>query len=611
MRLLLLVPFVVGCVALSVASCGSSATRSAFPGDDDGGDLGDGGSSGTSGFVGGETGPGVGNSCSGDLRDVLDSNNHVLQTCPPDQGCAGGVCVPACASADANKSTIGCSYYVAHPDAIDGAVGGCFAAFIANTWVTPVKITVERAGQMLDIGAMARIPSGTGQAITYAPLTNGELPPGQVAIVFLSRFGSLLASCPAGVTPGFTSTAANVTGTGIGSAFHITTSAPVVAYDIYPYGGGQSAATSATLLLPTSAWDTNYVGVNAYRKSVSVPEALPFLQIVAQEDGTDVQILPVAAITGGTGVAPGAAGATAKYSLMKGQLLQLEQAAELTGSAIQASKPVGVFGGATCLSIDVNAAACDAAHQQLPPVRALGSKYVGVRYRNRFDGQEESPPWRLVGAVDGTTLTYEPSTPAGAPTTLKQGQVLEFASAGPFVVKSQDDKHPFYISGHMTGCATLGQLSDCRGDPEFVNVIPAQQYLNSYVFFTDPTYPETDLVLTRSKANGAFADVTLDCLGGPVSGWQPVGSSGEFEYTRVDLSRGNFVKQAGCDNGRHEMKSAAPFGLTVWGWGSAATGGAFTGTGGAGFYSQAVSYAYPAGAGVKSVNTVVVSAGPR
>jgi hypothetical protein len=610
MRLLLLVPFVVGCVALSVASCGSTP-RDAFFGDDASVDVGEGGSSGSSGFIGKDAGPGVGNSCSVDLRDVLDMNGNVLQTCPPDQGCAAGLCAPACASAEANKSTIGCSYYVAHPGVFSATIGGCFATFIANTWVTPVKITVDRAGQTLDVAAMTRIPSGTGQATTYAPLTNGELPPGQVAIVFLSRFGSQLSSCPAGVTPGFTSAAANVTGTGMGSAFHITTSAPVVAYDIFPYGGGQSAATSATLLLPTSAWDTNYVGVNAYRKSAAAAEAQPFLQIVAQEDGTDVQVLPVAAIAGGAGVPASAANTTAKYSLMKGQVLQLEQPTELTGSAIQASKPIGVFGGATCLSIDVNASACDGAHQQLPPVRALGSKYVGVRYRNRFDAIEESPPWRVVGAVDGTTLAYEPSAPAGAPTTLNQGQVAEFPSAGPFVVKSQDDKHPFYISGHMTGCSTLGNLSDCRGDPEFVNVIPSQQYLNSYVFFTDPTYPETDLVLTRSKANGAFADVTLDCLTGPVTGWQPVGTSGEFEYTRVDLSRGNFVKQGNCDNGRHEMKSTAPFGLTVWGWGSAATGGSLGLGGGSGFYSQAVSYAYPAGAGVKPVNTVIVSTGPR
>jgi hypothetical protein len=53
-------------------------------------------------------------------------------------------------------------------------------------------------------------------------------------------------------------------GTGIGSAFHITTSAPVVAYQIYPYGGGESKITGATLLLPTSVWDTNYIGVDGY-----------------------------------------------------------------------------------------------------------------------------------------------------------------------------------------------------------------------------------------------------------------------------------------------------------------------------------------------------------
>jgi hypothetical protein len=604
--------FLVGLMALGVlgaASCGSSRPTGF---DDDAGlpAAGDEVPTGSSGgFVPVEAGPGTAANCSGDLHGVLDSRGNLVETCPPDQGCADGKCVPACAAAEANKSTVGCSYYVAPPDILTQGEGACFAAFITNTWVTPVKLSVERAGQVLDVAGMTRIPSGSGMSLTYAPLLNGEIAPGQVAIVFLSRFGSKLTSCPAGVTPGYTALKANVSGTGIGEAFHITASAPVVAYDIFPYGGGQSALTSATLLIPTSAWDTNYVGVNAYRKSTAVPIAQPFLQIVAQEDGTDVQVLPVADIVGGASVAPSASGVSVKYSLMKGQLLQLEQPVELTGSAIQSNKPIGVFGGDTCLSIDVSAQACDASHQQLPPVRALGSQYVGVRHRNRYDNVEESPPWRIVGAVDGTTLTYEPSTPAGAPTTLAFGQVGEFTAPGPFVVKSQDDTHPFYVSAHMTGCATVGTASDCRGDPEFVNVVPAQQYLPSYVFFTDPTYPETDLVVVRSKAGGAFADVTLDCLGGPLTGWKAVGTSGQFEYTRFDLVRGNFEKQGSCDNGRHEMKSTAPFGLTVWGWGSAATGGTIGGTGG--FYSQAVSYAYPAGASVKSVNTVVVSAGPR
>jgi hypothetical protein len=48
----------------------------------------------------------------------------------------------------------------------------------------------------------------------------------------------------------------------------------------------------------------------------------------------------------------------------------------------------------------------------------------------------------------------------------------------------------------------------------------------------------------------------------------------------------------------------------VWGWGSAATGGNF-GFPDGGFYSQAVSYAYPAGASVQPINTVVVPPVPQ
>jgi hypothetical protein len=590
-------------VVALVASCGSTS-RSGF-GDEDGGASSGTPPIGTLPNEGGTEGGGV--TCSSDLHRVVDGAGRTIKECPADQGCAAGGCVPACQSADENKSTIGCSYWVSQPDVISVGQGACFAAFIVNTWGTPVKIDVERAGQKLDVAAMTRVPSGSGQSISYAPLKNGELAPGEVGIVFLSRSGSQLTSCPPGVTPGFGSGPANPGGTSIGQAFHITTTAPVVAYDIFPYGGGQSAATSATLLLPTSAWGKNYVGVNAYRKSQVVPDGNPFLQLVASEDATEIQIKPTATIAGGGGVAPTAAGQTGKYTLNRGEVLQITQPTELTGSAIVANKAIGVFGGATCLSIDVNATACDSAHQQLPPVNALGSRYVAVRHRNRYDGREETPPWRLVGAVDGTTLTWEPAAPPGAPTTLKAGQVVELKSGSPFVVKSQDDKHPFYLSAHMTGCGNFDPIgTDCRGDPEFVNVIPPEQYLASYTFFTDPTYPETHLVVVRSKVNGAFKDVTLDCTG-PLTGWQALG---DFEYTRVDLVKGNFQKQGSCDNGRHEMKSDAPFGLTVWGWGSAASGGSIFG-GGGGFYSQAVSYAYPGGASVKPVNTVIVPAGPN
>jgi hypothetical protein len=185
--------------------------------------------------------------------------------------------------------------------------------------------------------------------------------------------------------------------------------------------------------------------------------------------------------------------------------------------------------------------------------------------------------------------------------------VAQFSAAGPFVVRSQDDKHPFYVAAHMTGAAEfdpeqtgMGGPADGRGDAEFVNVIPPGEYLDRYVFFTDPTYSETNLVIVRLKGAAGFEDVVLDCAG-PLGGWQPLGASGKYEYTRFDLVRNNFQPQGSCDNGRREISSALPFGLTVWGWGSGATGSQLSG-----FYTQYVSYAYPGGASVAPINDVVI-----
>jgi hypothetical protein len=548
-----------------------SATNSASSGQGQGGQGGD--SLGVGGLgIGGNTS--CENKCSADLHSLLDCNGGVVKTCPDDQGCApDGSCIPACEAATAAKSTVGCEYYTQPLTFF-----GCFAVYVANTWTSPISINVDVGGASQNVADFARIPSGNGQSITYSPLPNGQLPPKEVAIVFLSGSG-----CPGNVTVPSSN----------GGAFHVTTSAPVVAYDIDPYGGGSSAVTSATLLIPTSAWDLNYIAVAPWPFGYN--SQYPRLTITAAEDATDVTISPTADIASGylagQMVQGTPKGVPITYSLSKGQSLYFEQEQELTGSAILSTKPVGVTGSSGCINID--ACCCDGAHQQIPPVRALGSEYVAVRYRNRVDGKEESPPWRIVGAVDGTTLTYEPAQPMNAPLALSSGQVAEFRAAGPFVVKSQDDEHPFYLSGHMTGAGDFGDA----GDPEFVNVIPAQQYLSSYVFFADPTYPETNLVLVRTRAkDSTFKDVTLDCAG-VIGGWQPVDNAGKYEYTRFDLVRFNFEKQGNCDNGRREMQSAAPFGLTVWGWGTSATNP---------FVSTYVSYAYPAGASVQPINEVVV-----
>jgi hypothetical protein len=545
--------------------------------------------------------------CSKDLHQVLGCNGLAVRTCASDQACAGGACIDACKAAEADQSSIGCDYFTYVPDVQGtGIDDNCFAAFVANTWGSPVTIQVDYAGMPLTCYAgYMLLPSGSGPSLTYGFLggAGNTLEAGQVAILFLSGGCPGTSLAPPTTCTGMSAPAnAATAGTGIGAAFHVSTDRPVVTYDIFPYGAADSYITAATLLLPTSAWDTNYIAADAYLGANTVnPTAplTPWIAVVSQADGTQVTMSPTAPIAGGGGVAGTGKGVPHTWTINRGQVLQLEQAdgSELNGSPIQSSQPVAVFGGTNCMFVPGNAAACDSGHQQIPPVRALGHEYAYARYRDRFTGVVESPPVRVIGAVDGTELTYDPAPPPGAPSVLASRQMVEFSSSGPFVVRSQDDLHPFYMAAYMTGCGAyapnaVNGNSHCPGDPEFVNVVPPQQFLAQYSFFTDVTYPETELVVVRQKNSAqGFDDVTLDCLSGPVSRWQKVGASGEYETARVDLVTGNAAVGA-CNNGAHQMHSSTPFGLTVWGWG------------------DFVSYAYPAGANVKPITSVVVPPAP-
>jgi hypothetical protein len=523
--------------------------------------------------------------CSADLHQVLDCNDQVIATCPPDKGCGpGGSCVAACDSAKANQTTIGCDFFALNPAPENDAQGSCYAVLLANTWTTPVNIEVEYQGAKI-AGDFVRVAAPNG---TLHPLSNGQLGAGDVGVVFLSAKNSNHAfwtPCPDGLTPAVTSDFTYVHGTAMGSTFHVTTSMPVAAYDMYPYGGAKSYITSASLLLPTPAWDTDYVAADGYSYMINL-SATPYLQVAAAEDGTNVTISPTAAIVGGNGVAGTAKGQPQTYKLDRGQFVQFVQNEELAGSIIGSDKPVSVWGGSSCADIPLNTGYCDSLHQELVPVKMMGHDYVAVRYRNRIS-QEESVPWRFVGAVDGTTLTFDPPQ-QGAPTTLAQGQLVELSATGPFSVSSQDDKHPFYVSAHMTG----GSLASNIGDPDFVNIVPPDQWLSSYLFLTDPTYANTNLVFVRGKAqDGTFKDVKLDCAG-TLGGWKQIGAGGAYEYTRVDLVVA-FAPQGGCSNGVHTAKSDAPFALTVWG------------------FDDSVSYAYPAGMGTQPINTVYLPPNPK
>jgi hypothetical protein len=569
-------------------------------------------------------------------------------------------CINPCLDSLGNDTSNGCDFYAVEMDTTPASTGVCYAVFVVNQWKSgePARLEVTLGDNVLPVEQFARIPAGTGTGITYGPF-NAEagLPTNQIAVLFLSRdpshsgdpravadpktFASdpaLLADCPPGVTPAVLGDAA-LHGTGTGKAFHIQTNIPVVAYQMLPYGGGHARVTGSTLLLPTSSWDTNYVVADAYEAPllVLIPDdrAGPTTVVVASQDATTITLKPTVDILAGGSLSGTQANVPVTYTLNHGEYLQFTQADELTGSALQADRPIAVFGGSTIMDVPLTTVRGDSAEQMLPPVRALGSEYVAVRYRNR-GSTEEIVPWRIVGVVDGTQLSYDPPQ-SGAPGTIDARQWIEFDEAGPFVVRSQDASHPFYLAAYMTGgcgtaavadkvgafgCPGLTGVLKGFGDPEFLNVVPPAQYLPHYTFFTDPTYPETNLVVVRVRdaQTAQMPEVTLDCAG-VLTGWQPVGSSATYEMTRVDLSTGNFRGVGNCNNGVHTMTAVLAgatgsppptplVGVTVWGWGNDVTwpsdnGG--TDETNANF-TQWVSYGYPAGANFKPLNAAVLSA---
>jgi hypothetical protein len=542
----------------------------------------------------GEGGGGSDCTCSTDLLYVICNGQQTV--CPPGTGCIpGGMCVDSCASAAASQSSVGCEFYAQPPAPFGALRGSCYAVILESLQNDAVWVTVDYGGSTLDLSGFARDlydVSDSGAPVYHPILITSQ--GGQVSrstILFLAAHatGTSLDCGVPGVTPAVTATFADVSGTGIGQAFHIVTTGTSIAYDVYPWGGASAQITSASLLIPTSAWGTNYIAADGYAaEGASQPTANPYLQIGAAQDGTTVTIKPTVDIVTGTGVAPTARGSTGTYTLNKGEFLQFLQPEELVGSPIASDKPISVWGGNSAMTIPAGYASEDSAHQQLVPIKTLGSEYVGVRYRSR-SSPEEAVPWRFVGVVDGTSLTFDPPQ-QGAPSTLVSGQLAQFSAPGPFVARSQDDQHPFYMSAHMTGQAFGAPTDpDHDGDPDYVNVVPPAQWLARYWYVTDPTYKNTSLIFIQKKdPSQPTPPIWLGCMGSsPVSGWQPIDAAGLFDYARVDLVLDG-APQGRCGNGPGAAKSIVPFGLVVWGW------------------DTAVSYAYPAGMGVVPINPVVV-----
>jgi hypothetical protein len=225
---------------------------------------------------------------------------------------------------------------------------------------------------------------------------------------------------------------------------------------------------------------------------------------------------------------------------------------DLSGSQVQATKPVQVIGGIQCISNPLGDAACDHLEETVMPAETLGKDYV-VTVPTGPNGTPVGQTVRFIGNVDGTKLTYNPAV-TGAPATLNAGQVVELANVPTDFEVSGD--HEFIVATVMLS----GQLADpsggmtAKGDPSLSVTTAVEQYRLKYVFLAPDDYDVNYVDIVAPKG----ANLTLD--GAQVTqSPTAIGTSG-FGVIRVKLMSGM--------SGAHVLTSDQPIGIQVSGYGS-------------------------------------------
>jgi hypothetical protein len=531
-------------------------------------------------FGGGDAAPTlVGISATGDASTTAPTTTADPQTC---------------AEAAQAHTYVGCDYW---PTVVANNVWTIFdfAAVVANAGTVAADVTVTG-------------PMNTNQTVT--------VPPGQLAKIYLPWVPALKG--PAADNCG---AAAPLTDSVLatGGAFHLVSTVPVTVYQFnaleYQGVGGPagkdwstcpglqacidpavylvpvevgcfSFSNDASLLLPSTAMTGNYRVVGhegTVETDPTTGQSLSnggYMAITATADATTVTVTVSSAgqIAAGTGVAATNAGGTLTLTLNAGDVAQLlgPGGSDLSGSIVQASAPVQVITGNPCYEIPPGTPACDHMEESVLPAETFGKDYVVTRPAGPSlldgGGATEAPvphQVRFYGNSDNTNLTSNPAVPAGCPTTLSAGQVVECGVGGacPTTINVADTytcgvtdedfevtgDQPFAVATFTLGATLIDPLM-IQGDPAQTSVAAVEQYRSKYVFLAPEDYIANFVDIVAMPGTVMTID-DQDLVAEP----QAIGTSAYSVY-RAQLGPGQL--------GAHVLIASQPVGLQVVGYGA-------------------------------------------
>ncbi len=457
--------------------------------------------------------------------------------------CQDGACISACEVNLKENSYLGCDYWAVDLDNIEG-------------------------GQYEPVALVVSVPMGAGNA--EITITDMSLePPTPLTPQALEVEDLIVADGQLKIF--MLPTGHDIDGSiHTNKSFRVESTAPVTMHQFNPLNGLNIFTNDASLLLPSNAVGKEYL-VMGWPMRTSGYTIRGFATIVGTtEEITKVEIWPSAPVLGGSNVQSMQANPPQPYTfyLEQGDVLNLEtdgsQGSDLTGTRIVADQRISVFGGHECANIPLGTNYCDHVEQQLYPVSAWGSTYVGDAFHPRNPSQQDT--WRIMAGADNVSMTISPAV-ATPPGMMAKGQWFEFTTGSSFTVNATG---PILVGHYLQGSNYAGYSIGCPskgtgiGDPAFTLGVPVEQFLDEYTFLTPPHYVE-DYVNIIFKPG---TQVLLD--GAPVMG--EMHNLGEWAVIQMTVP-----------DGVHTVTAPEPFGLTAYG------------------YDCDVSYAYPGGLELKDI----------
>jgi hypothetical protein len=471
--------------------------------------------------------------CNGDGTGYLEEYCDPLLgvTCNPDTG----LCEGSCSSEALGSSYIGCEYY-AVVTANLLRYDFDFAVVLANTSQTGTAAVTIEDGQL-------------------ASPVEFEIPPDSVHVQYLP-WDFDLKVCPFGDFSGICNDPPDDGVFVEDGAYHIRSTLPVTVYQFSPldYTDGDisySYTNDASLLLPVNALTGTYV-IPSWPFFLYADNPYPsMMTIVATEDDTSVAVTP-RATAGGGDLGIFTANVLTTVTLNDGDALELlSGVGDLTGSLVEADKPIAIIAGHYATNIPTNMGSQDHLEEQVFPVETLSNSYVvaSPAVPDLPGGKERFV--RVIAAQDDTTITYEPDIPSVGTSLASVGDFIEIPQhVDDHLITA--DKKIIVVEYMESGYAGLPPESDSIGDPAMALAVATDQYRTSYLFHAPSNY-ETNYVNIIAPVD---AEVLLDDVA--VTGFAQVGSS-DFAVAKVELDNGG--------DGNHFAESDQPFGISVYGYG--------------------------------------------